>query len=163
MADHSATCILRRNFPDLIVTLLAFVMIWSDANLAKTSPPLCIGQGSVNIRPNFGQSSVNVRLNFGRKGGEKGGCLVDETCSEQSVSRPDGCFELSNLGLGSGDWYVRHQSGVRTPRSVDFALAVNTPSLNFRTTWVQTHKGQFNTIGLIKNRMGIFIRIHVLG
>ena len=29
--------------------------------------------------------------------------------------------------------------------------------------WVLTHKGQFNTIGLIKNRMGIFIRIHVLG
>ena len=29
--------------------------------------------------------------------------------------------------------------------------------------WVQAHKGQFNTIGLIKNRMGIFIRIHVLG
>ena len=114
MADHSATCILRRNFPDLTVTLLAFVVIWSDANLAKTSPPLFIGQCSVNIRPNFGQRSVNVRLNFGRKGGEEAGYLVDESCLEQGVSRPDGCFELSHLGLGSGDWYVRHQSGVRT-------------------------------------------------
>ena len=118
MADHSATCILRRNFPDLTVTLLAFVMIWSDANLAKTSPPLCIGQCSVNLRPNFGQRSVNPRLNFGRKGGEKGGCLVDKGCSEQGVSRLDGCFELSNLGLGSGDWYVRSPFEVRTPRSV---------------------------------------------
>ena len=23
------------------------------------------------------------------------------------MSRPDGCFELSHVGLGSGDWYVR--------------------------------------------------------
>ena len=118
MADHSATCMVRRNFPDLTVTLLAFVMIWSDANLAKTSPALCIGQCSVNIRPNFGQRLVNLRLNFGRKGCEKAGCLVDESCLEQGVSRPNGCFELSYLGWGSGDWYVRHQSGVRTPRSV---------------------------------------------
>ena len=109
MADHSATCILRRNFPDLTVTLLALVVMLSDANLAKTSPPLFIGQCSVNIRPNFGQRSVNPRLNFGRKGGEEAGCLVDESCLEQSVSRPNGCFELSHLGVGSGDWYVRHQ------------------------------------------------------
>ena len=107
MAAHSATCILRRNFPDLTVTLLAFVMICSDANLTKTSPPLCIGQCFVNLRPNFGQVLVNFRLNLGRKGGEKGGCLVDEACSEQGVSRLDGCFELSHVGLGSGDWYVR--------------------------------------------------------
>ena len=107
MADHSATCILRRNFPDLIVTLLAFVMIWSDAYLAKTSPPLCIGQCSVNIRPNFGQGSVNLWLNFGRKGCEEAGCLLDESCLEHGVSRPNGCFELNYVGLGSGDWYVR--------------------------------------------------------
>ena len=115
---------LRRNFPDLTVTLLAFVMIWSDANLAKTSPPLCIGQCSVNLRPNFGQRSVNLRLNFGRKGGEEAGCLLDESCLEQGVSRPDGCFKLSYVGLGSGDWYVRHQSGVRTPQSMRTGLAV---------------------------------------
>jgi len=99
----------RRNFPDLTVTLLAFVVMLSDANLTKTSPPLCIGQCSVNIRPNFGQRSVNPRLNFGRKGGEEAGCLVDESCLEQSVSRPDGRLELNRMGLGSGDWYVRHQ------------------------------------------------------
>ena len=125
MADHSATCILRRNFPDLTVTLLAFVMIWSDANLAKTSPPLCIGQCSVEIRPNFGQRSVNLRLNFGRKGGEEAGCLVGESCLEQGVSRPDGCFELSHLGLGSGDWYVRSPSGVHTVRGVYAHHVVN--------------------------------------
>jgi len=107
MADHSATCILRRNFPDLTVTLLALVLICSDANLTKTSPPLWIGQCSVEIRPNFGQRSVNLWLNFGRKGGEEAGCLVDESCSEQGVSRPNGCFELSYVGLWSGDWYVR--------------------------------------------------------
>jgi hypothetical protein len=107
IADHSITDIVRRNFPDLTVTLLAFVVMLSDANLAKTSPPLCIGQCSVNIRPNFGQRSVHFRLNFGRKGGEEIGCLLDEPCLEQSVSRPNGRFELSHLGLGSGDWYVR--------------------------------------------------------
>ena len=115
MADHSATCILRRNFPDLTVTLLALVVMLSDANLAKTSPPLCTGQCSVNIRPNFGQCLVNLWLNFGRKGGEEAGCLVDESCLEQSVSRPDGYFELSHVGLGSGDWYVRHSCSMVSP------------------------------------------------
>ena len=45
-----------------------------------------IAKCSVNIRPNFGQRLVNLRLNFGRKGGEEAGCLVDESCLEQSVS-----------------------------------------------------------------------------
>jgi|TARA_B110000914_G_scaffold166837_1_gene147387 hypothetical protein len=54
IADHSATWMVSRNFPDLTVTLQALVAMLSDANLTKTSPPLCIGQGSVNIRPNFG-------------------------------------------------------------------------------------------------------------
>ena len=58
------------------------------------------------------ETSVNFRLNFGRKGGEEAGCLVDESCLEQGMSRPNGCFELSHVGLGSGDWYVRHQSGL---------------------------------------------------
>ena len=107
IVDHSITGIVRRNFPDLTVTLLAFMVMLSDANLTKTSPPLCIGQCSVNIRPNFGQRSVNLRLNFGRKGGKEAGCITDESCLEQGVSRPNGCFELSHLGLGSGDWYVR--------------------------------------------------------
>ena len=107
MADHSATCILRRNFPDLTVTLLALVLMLSDANLAKTSPPLCIGQCSVNIRPNFGQRLVHFRLNFGRKGGEEIGCLSDESCLEQGVSGANGSLELNHMGLGSGDWYVR--------------------------------------------------------
>ena len=93
----------------LTVPLLALVVMLGDAKLTKTSPPLCIGQCSVNLRPNFGQHSVNPRLNFGRKGGEEAGCLVDESCLEQSVSRPDGCFELCHVVLGSGDWYVRHQ------------------------------------------------------
>lgn len=35
-----------------------------------------------------------------------------ESCFEQSMSRTNGCLELSHVGLGSGDWYVRHQSGV---------------------------------------------------
>jgi hypothetical protein len=47
-----------------------------------------------------------------------------ESCFEQSMSRTNGCLELSQLGLGSGDWYVRHQSGVRTPRSVYAVPAV---------------------------------------
>ena len=63
-----------------------------------------------------GQLSVNVRFNFGRKGSKETHCLSDESCLKQGVSRPDGCFELSHLGLWSGDWYVRHQSLVRTPR-----------------------------------------------
>ena len=54
IADHSITDIVRRNFPDLTVTLQELVVMLSDANLAKTSPPLCIGQCSVKIRPNFG-------------------------------------------------------------------------------------------------------------
>ena len=58
---------------------------------------------------NFGQFSVNVRLNSGRKGGKKAGCLSDESCLERGVSRSNGCFELSHLGLGSGDWYVRQK------------------------------------------------------
>ena len=107
IVDHSITDIVRRNFPDLTVTLLELVVMLSDANLAKTSPPLCIGQCLVNIQPNFGQLLVNFRLNFGRKGGEEAGCFVDESCLEQGVSRPNGCFELSHVGLGSGDWYVR--------------------------------------------------------
>ena len=96
IADHSITEIVRRNFPDLTVTLLALVEMLSDANLTKTSPPLCIGQCSVEIRPNFG-----------RKGGEEADCFVDEPCLEQGVSRTNGCLKLSQLGLGSGDWYVR--------------------------------------------------------
>ena len=71
------------------------------------------------------QTSVNVRLNFGRKGGKEAGCLIDESRLEQSVSRPNGRLELSHVGLGSGDWYVRHQSGVRTPQSVDADLVVS--------------------------------------
>jgi len=59
--DHSATCMVRRNFPDLTVTLLAFVVMLSDANLTKTSPPLCIGQYSTEIRLILGQSSVELR------------------------------------------------------------------------------------------------------
>ena len=54
IADHSVTDIVRRNFPDLTVTLQELVVMLSDANLTKTSPPLCIGQCSVKIRPNFG-------------------------------------------------------------------------------------------------------------
>jgi hypothetical protein len=46
-------------------------------------------------------------LNFGRKGGKEDRCLSDKSCLEQGVSRPNGCFELSYLGWGSGDWYVR--------------------------------------------------------
>jgi len=42
--------------------------------------------------------------------GEEAGCLLDEPCLEQSVSRPNGRFELSYVGLRSGDWYVRHPS-----------------------------------------------------
>ena len=82
----------------------------SDANLTKTSPPLCIGPCSVEIRPNFGQLSVHVRLNFGRKGGKEAGCITDESCLEQGVSRSNGRFELSRFSLESGDWYVRQPS-----------------------------------------------------
>jgi len=61
----------------------------------------------VKIRLNFGQFLVDVRLKFGRKGGKEAGVITDESCLEQGVSRPNGCFELSHVGLGSGDWYVR--------------------------------------------------------
>ena len=107
IADHSITEIVRRNFPDLTVTLLAFMVMLSDANLTKTSPPLCIGPCSVEIRPNFGQLSVHVRLNFGRKGGKEAGCITDESCLEQGMSGANGRLELNHIGLGSGDWYVR--------------------------------------------------------
>ena len=53
--------------------------------------------------------SVNVWLNFGRKGGKEADCFVDEPCLEQSVSRPNGCLELSHWCFGSGDWYVRQK------------------------------------------------------
>ena len=107
IADHSITDIVRRNFPDLTVTLLAFMVMLSDANLTKTSPPLFIGQCSVEIRPNFGQRSVHFRLNFGRKGGEEIGCLSDESCLEQGVSGANGRLELNHMGLGFESWYVR--------------------------------------------------------
>lgn len=109
IVDHSITGIMRRNFPDLTVTLLALVVMLSDANLTKTSPPLCIGQCSVEIRPNFGQLSVHVRLNFGRKGGKEAGCITDESCLEQGMSGANGRLKLNHMGLGGGDWYVRHQ------------------------------------------------------
>ena len=100
IADHSITDIMRRNFPDLTVTLLAFVVMLSDANLTKTSPPLCIGQCSVNIRPNFGQRSVNLRLNSGRKGGEEAGCLVDESCLEARREPTEWLLQVEPLGFG---------------------------------------------------------------
>ena len=71
----------------LTVTLLALMVILSNGN--------------------FGSFSTNPRLNFGRKGGKEAGCFVDESCLEQGVSGANGCFKLSHLGLGSGDWYVR--------------------------------------------------------
>jgi hypothetical protein len=54
--DHSVTDIVCRNFPDLTVTLLELVVIWSDENLTKTSPSLCIGQCSVKMMDN---SNIN--------------------------------------------------------------------------------------------------------
>jgi hypothetical protein len=45
--------------------LLALVVMLSDANLTKTSPPLYIGRFSVNIRPNFGCVSYYFRLVIG--------------------------------------------------------------------------------------------------
>ena len=79
-ADHSATDIARLNLPDLMITLSALVVMLSDANLTKTSPPLCIGQGSVNLRPNIGRVSANSRLDLGRKGGKQAGCVFDQAC-----------------------------------------------------------------------------------
>ena len=61
------------------------------------------GQPSTELWPIL----VDLRLNLGRKGVEEAGCFVDESCLEQGVSRTNGCFELSHVDLGSGDWYVR--------------------------------------------------------
>ena len=79
----------------------ALVVILSDANLTKISPPLHWAM--------LGQLSVNPRLNFGRKGGKEAGCLSEESCLEQGMSRSDDRLELSRFSLESGDWYVRHR------------------------------------------------------
>ena len=55
------------------------------------------GQDSTELRSTLGLFLVGLRL----KGGVEAGCLLDESCLEQSVSQPDGCFELSNMGLGA--------------------------------------------------------------
>ena len=72
-----------------------------------------------SMATNFGRCGSNIplptneastlRLNFGRKGGKEVGCITDESCLEQGVSRTNGCLELSRFSLESGDWYVRQK------------------------------------------------------
>jgi hypothetical protein len=40
--------------------------------------------------------------------GKQVGCITDESCLEQGMSGANGSLKLNHMGLGSGDWYVRH-------------------------------------------------------
>ena len=86
----------------------ALVVILSDANLTKISPPLhwaMSGQLSTELRLILGQCSVEIRS----KRRQRGWLITDESCLEQDMSGANGSLKLNHLGLGSGDWYVRHQ------------------------------------------------------
>ena len=79
---------------------------------------------------------------------EVAGRLVDESCLEQGVSRPDGCFELSHLGLWSGDWYVRFLGCA----SLADALGQEEPTGQGSTEDTHLHDGVEQVLSLSDNQ-----------
>jgi hypothetical protein len=88
--------------------------IWS-LKLVQGYPPMSIShkgvKGFQHVFPDDIKSITSNKKRCSKQAqtcGKQVGCITDESCLEQGMSGANGSLKLNHMGLGSGDWYVRH-------------------------------------------------------